>query len=65
LIFTQVFEALAVSKHVRDAVDATVDDLTPAERVAAARFADLVDRRRDRAAAAQIAAQRSKYLPDD
>ncbi|MFI7086563.1 hypothetical protein ACIBUR_23570 [Streptomyces anulatus] len=39
-----------MSKHVRDAVDATVDDLTPAERVAVARFADLVDLRRDRPA---------------
>ncbi|MER6023612.1 hypothetical protein [Streptomyces anulatus] len=54
-------EARAVSQHVRDAIDATVDDLTPAERVAVARFADLVDLRRDRA----VAAQRSKHLSDE
>ncbi|MFJ8405777.1 hypothetical protein ACIQ9K_35625 [Streptomyces microflavus] len=54
-------EARAVSQHVRDAIDATLDDLTPAERVAVARFADLVDLRRDRA----VAAQRSKDLSDE
>jgi hypothetical protein len=54
-------EARAVSQHVQDASDATLDDLTPAERVAVARFADLVDLRRDRA----VAAQRSKHLSDE
>ncbi|WP_228924604.1 hypothetical protein [Streptomyces sp. DH7] len=54
-------QARAVSQHVRDAIDATLDDLTPAERVAVARLADLVDLRLDRA----VAAQRSKHLPDE
>ncbi|MFF8423119.1 hypothetical protein [Streptomyces sp. NPDC015680] len=45
--------ALAVSQRVRDAIEATVDDLTPTERAGVARFADLVDRRRDQAVAAQ------------
>ncbi|WP_406486576.1 hypothetical protein [Streptomyces sp. NBC_01563] len=51
--------ALAVSRHVRDAIEATVDDLTPTERAGVARFADLVDRRRDQA----VAAQRPPDLP--
>ncbi|AJC62078.1 hypothetical protein GZL_p00148 (plasmid) [Streptomyces sp. 769] len=44
--------ARAVAKRVREAIEATIDDLTPAERAALARLADLVDRRRDRAGAA-------------
>jgi len=46
--------ASEVSQRVHDAIEATVDDLTPAERVGVARFADLVDRRRDRAIEASM-----------
>ncbi len=41
-----------VAERVREAIEATIDDLTPAERAALARLADLVERRRDRAQAA-------------
>ncbi|MEV6549189.1 hypothetical protein AB0M57_10810 [Streptomyces sp. NPDC051597] len=41
-----------IAARVRDAIEATMDELTPAERTAVARLADLVDRRRDRAVAA-------------
>ncbi|MGW2090356.1 hypothetical protein, partial [Streptomyces sp. NPDC001880] len=44
--------ARAVSERVREAIEVTIDDLTPVERAALARFTDLVDRRRDRAGAA-------------
>ncbi|MGW2183646.1 hypothetical protein ACWCXX_37635 [Streptomyces sp. NPDC001732] len=37
--------ALAVSQRLRDAIEATIDDLTPSERAGVARLADLVDRR--------------------
>ncbi|WP_153485685.1 hypothetical protein [Streptomyces katsurahamanus] len=40
------------AERVREAIEATMDDLTPAERAALARLADLVDRRRVRAGAA-------------
>ncbi|MEJ8654922.1 hypothetical protein WKI65_44500 [Streptomyces sp. MS1.AVA.3] len=42
---------------VRAAIEATVDDLTPSERAAVARFADLVDRRQEQATAAFDAEQ--------
>ncbi|MFF7555408.1 hypothetical protein ACFZA9_21265 [Streptomyces olivaceus] len=41
-----------IAARVRDAIEATMDELTPAERTAAARLADLVHRRWDRAVAA-------------
>lgn len=41
-----------IAARVRDAIEATMDELTPAECTAVARLADLVDRRRDRAVAA-------------
>ncbi|KWT63813.1 hypothetical protein ADL21_00125 [Streptomyces albus subsp. albus] len=41
-----------VAERVREAIEATIDDLTPAERAALVRLADLVERRRDRARAA-------------
>ncbi|MER6610807.1 hypothetical protein ABT282_34155 [Streptomyces sp. NPDC000927] len=44
--------AREAAEGVREAIEATIDDLTPVERAALARFADLVDRRRDRAGAA-------------
>jgi hypothetical protein len=44
--------ASEVAARVRAAIEATIDDLTPAERAAVARLADLVDQRRDRAGAA-------------
>ena len=44
--------ASEVAERVHEAIEATIDDLTPSERAALARLADLVDRRRDRARAA-------------
>lgn len=41
--------AAAVAERVREAIEATSDDFTPAERATLARLTDLVDRRRDRA----------------
>lgn len=41
-----------IAARVRDAIEATMDELSPAERIAVARLADLVDRRRDRAVGA-------------
>ncbi|MFE5842116.1 hypothetical protein ACFQ7N_10760 [Streptomyces niveus] len=38
-----------MAERVHNAIKTTIDDLTPAERAAVARFADLVDQRRDRA----------------
>ncbi|MFE5711968.1 hypothetical protein ACFQ7J_14265 [Streptomyces sp. NPDC056501] len=53
--------ARAVAERVREAIEATMDELTPAERTAVARLADLVDRRRDEAAAA-LDAQHDREL---
>ncbi|KUF17362.1 hypothetical protein AT728_16295 [Streptomyces silvensis] len=44
--------------RIREAIEATVDELTPAERKALARVADLVDRRQARATEALAAQQR-------
>ncbi|MBZ6284687.1 hypothetical protein [Streptomyces olivaceus] len=41
-----------IAARVRDAIEATMDELTPAERTVAARLADLVYRCWDRAVAA-------------
>lgn len=41
-----------IAARVRDAIEATMDELTPAERTAVARLADLVEQRRDQAVAA-------------
>ncbi|MFF2101154.1 hypothetical protein [Streptomyces sp. NPDC058202] len=49
------FRARDVAERVQEAVEVSMDELTPAERTAVARFADLVDRRRDKAAAALAA----------
>ncbi|MYR40330.1 hypothetical protein GTX14_36820 [Streptomyces sp. SID4944] len=45
--------ARGASKGVHDAISATINALTPAERKAVARFANLVDHQRDRAATQQ------------
>ncbi|MFE7111187.1 hypothetical protein ACFU98_32455 [Streptomyces sp. NPDC057575] len=47
-----------MSERVREAIEVTIDDLTPVERAALARFTDLVDRRRVRAGAALYAQTR-------
>ncbi|MFE5589598.1 hypothetical protein [Streptomyces sp. NPDC056549] len=47
--------ARAVAEHVREAIAVAMDELTPAERTAVARLADLADRRRDEAEAAHDA----------
>ncbi|MGW6744880.1 hypothetical protein ACWGDX_29790 [Streptomyces sp. NPDC055025] len=52
-----------IAARVRDAIKATMDELTPAERTAVARLADLVERRRDRAAAALYAQIRREHGP--
>ncbi|MFJ8870821.1 hypothetical protein ACIRD6_34375 [Streptomyces sp. NPDC102473] len=54
-------DAIAVSQRVHDAIEATIDALTPTERAGVARFADLVDQRSDRA----VATQRPPDLPGD
>nr|BFD88566.1 hypothetical protein StreXyl84_79670 [Streptomyces sp. Xyl84] len=46
-----------IAARVRDAIEATVDELTPAERTAVARLADLVERRRDGAVEAALDVQ--------
>ncbi|MCF2131004.1 hypothetical protein L1I79_31955 [Strepomyces sp. STD 3.1] len=46
-----------IAARVRDAIEATMDELTPGERTAAASLADLVDRRRDRAVEAALDAR--------
>ncbi len=46
-----------IAAGVRDAIEATMDELTPGERTAAASLADLVDRRRDRAVEAALEAR--------
>ncbi|WP_189807088.1 hypothetical protein [Streptomyces tanashiensis] len=51
----EAITARAVAERVREGIETTMDDLTPAERTAVARFADLVDRRRDEAVAAMDA----------
>ncbi|MEU2098657.1 hypothetical protein [Streptomyces globisporus] len=51
----EAFAALAVAERVREAIEAAMDELTPAERTAVARLADLVDQRRDEAVAARYA----------
>ncbi|WP_426368557.1 hypothetical protein [Streptomyces sp. E-08] len=48
----EAVKAQAVAEHVREAIEVAMDELTPAERTAVARLADLVDRRRDEATAA-------------
>ncbi|KND39774.1 hypothetical protein [Streptomyces stelliscabiei] len=53
----EAITAQDIAARVRDAIEATMDELTPAERTAAARLADLVDRRRDRALEAALDAQ--------
>lgn len=50
-----------IAARVRDAIEATMDELTPAERTAVARLADLVERRRDRAVAALHAQIRREH----
>lgn len=57
----EFYAARAESTGVRDAITAAIDDLTPAERPAVARFADLVDQRMERAHTA-FGEEQERYL---